>query len=71
MIAIGGGREQIPCGSPANRCDLSGTAEQAVCLAALTSNPEQAGISASFSVSIRKRIKRAMERLRGAETDLP
>jgi hypothetical protein len=42
-----------------------------VCLAALTSNPEKAGISASFSVSIRKRIKRAMERLREAEKDLP
>jgi hypothetical protein len=40
-------------------------------LAALTSNAEKAGISAPFSVSSRKRIKRAMERLREAEKDLP
>lgn len=32
----------------ANRCDLDGTAEQAVCLAALTYNPEKAGISAEW-----------------------
>jgi DNA-directed RNA polymerase specialized sigma24 family protein len=42
----------------AYRCDLSGTAEQAVCLAALTYNPEKAGISAYFSVAIHRAISK-------------
>jgi DNA-directed RNA polymerase specialized sigma24 family protein len=40
----------------ANRCDMDGTAEQAVCLAALTYNPEKAGVSAYFSVAIHRAI---------------
>ena len=40
----------------AHRCDMDGTAEQAVCLAALTYNPEKAGVSAYFSVAIHRAI---------------
>lgn len=40
----------------AHRCDMHGTAEQAVCLAALTYNPEKAGVSAYFSVAIHRAI---------------
>ena len=40
------------------RCDLDGTAEQAVCLAALTYNPEKAGVSAYFSVAIHRAISK-------------
>lgn len=42
----------------AYRCDLDGTAEQAVCLAALTYNPEKAGVSAYFSVAIHRAISK-------------
>jgi RNA polymerase sigma factor (sigma-70 family) len=40
----------------AHRCDMDGAAEQAVCLAALTYNPEKAGVSAYFSVAIHRAI---------------
>jgi len=42
----------------AYRCDMDGTAEQAVCLAALTYNPEKAGVSAYFSVAIHRAISK-------------
>jgi RNA polymerase sigma factor (sigma-70 family) len=42
----------------AQRCDLDGTAEQAVCQAALTYNPEKAGVSAYFSVAIHRAISK-------------
>ena len=42
----------------AHRCDMDGTAEQAVCLAALTYNPEKAGVSAYFSVAIHRAISK-------------
>jgi DNA-directed RNA polymerase specialized sigma24 family protein len=42
----------------AYRCDLDGTAEQAVCLAALTYNPEKAGVSAYFSVAIHRAVSK-------------
>lgn len=38
----------------ATRVDLVGTAQTAVCLAALTYDPEKAGVSAYFSVAIRR-----------------
>ena len=38
------------------RCDLSGAAHQAVCLAALTYDPGKAGISAYFSVAIQRAL---------------
>lgn len=40
----------------ASRVDLLGTAQTAVCLAALTYDPNKAGISAYFSVAIRRLI---------------
>ena len=42
----------------AYRCDMDGTAEQAVCLAALTYNPDKAGVSAYFSVAIHRAISK-------------
>lgn len=38
------------------RSDLFGAAQQAVCLAALTYNPEKAGVSAYFSVAIQRAL---------------
>ena len=40
----------------AKRCDLEAAAEQAACLAALTYDPTKAGISAYFSVAIRRAL---------------
>lgn len=40
----------------ARRCDLHGAAQEAVCLAALTYDPEKAGISAYFSIAIHRAI---------------
>ena len=51
----------------ANRCDLEGTAEQAVCLAALTYNPEKAGVSAYFSVAIHRAISKEIQARRNHE----
>jgi RNA polymerase sigma factor (sigma-70 family) len=51
----------------ANRCDLEGTAEQAVCQAALTYNPEKAGISAYFSVAIHRAISKEIQARRNHE----
>ena len=51
----------------AKRCDLSGTAEQAVCQAALTYNPAKAGISAYFSVAIRRAISKEVQARRNNE----
>jgi hypothetical protein len=51
----------------ANRCDLSDTAEQAVCLAALTYNPDKAGISAYFSVAIHRAISKEIQARRNHE----
>jgi RNA polymerase sigma factor (sigma-70 family) len=51
----------------ANRCDLEGTAEQAVCLAALTYNPEKAGVSAYFSVAIHRAISKEIQARRNYE----
>jgi RNA polymerase sigma factor (sigma-70 family) len=51
----------------ANRCDLDGTAEQAVCLAALTYNPDKAGISAYFSVAIHRAISKEIQARRNYE----
>ena len=51
----------------ANRCDLSGMAEQAVCLAALTYNPKKAGVSASFSVAIHRAISKEIQARRNHE----
>jgi RNA polymerase sigma factor (sigma-70 family) len=51
----------------AKRCDLNGTAEQAVCLAALTYNPDKAGISAYFSVAIHRAISKELQARRNHE----
>ena len=51
----------------ANRCDLEGAAEQAVCLAALTYNPDKAGISAYFSVAIHRAISKEIQARRNHE----
>ena len=51
----------------ANRCDLEGAAEQAVCLAALTYNPEKAGVSAYFSVAIHRAISKEIQARRNHE----
>ena len=51
----------------ARRCDLAGTAEQAVCQAALTYNPKKAGISAYFSVAIRRAISKEIQARRNHE----
>jgi len=51
----------------AKRCDLAGTAEQAVCLAALTYNPDKAGISAYFSVAIHRAIFKELQARRNHE----
>jgi hypothetical protein len=45
----------------ANRCDLSGIAEQAVCQAALTYNPDKAGISAYFTVAIHRALSKEIQ----------
>ena len=51
----------------ANRCDLTGAAEQAVCQAALTYNPGKAGISAYFTVAIRRAISKEIQARRNHE----
>jgi RNA polymerase sigma factor (sigma-70 family) len=51
----------------AQRCDLDGTAEQAVCQAALTYNPERAGVSAYFSVAIHRAISKEIQARRNHE----
>ena len=51
----------------ANRCDLFGTAEQAVCQAALTYNPEKAGVSAYFSVAIHRALSKEIQARRNHE----
>jgi RNA polymerase sigma factor (sigma-70 family) len=51
----------------ANRCDLEGAAEHAVCLAALTYNPEKAGVSAYFSVAIHRAISKEIQARRNHE----
>ena len=51
----------------AQRCDLDGTAEQAVCQAALTYNPEKAGVSAYFSVAIHRAISKEIQARRNHE----
>jgi hypothetical protein len=51
----------------ARRCDLDGTAEQAVCQAALTYNPERAGVSAYFSVAIHRAISKEIQARRNHE----
>jgi RNA polymerase sigma factor (sigma-70 family) len=51
----------------ANSCDLEGAAEQAVCLAALTYNPEKAGVSAYFSVAIHRAISKEIQARRNHE----
>lgn len=51
----------------ATRCDLDGTAEQAVCLAALTYNPDKAGVSAYFSVAIHRAISKEIQARRNHE----
>lgn len=43
-------------GTYVNRCDLSAAAQQACCLAALTYDPEKAGISAYFSVAMQRAL---------------
>jgi len=51
----------------ANRCDLSGIAEQAVCQAALTYNPDKAGISAYFTVAIHRALSKEIQARRNHE----
>ncbi len=51
----------------ARRCDLDAAAEQAVCLAALTYNPEKAGVSAYFSVAIHRAISKEIQARRNHE----